>query len=101
MLIVLRYVCLLALGGASILAFISATAATGEMLLAETGRTIENPEAIGFWILAVMAAVSLFSVLRFMFSRAPLAVWGWLKDNKDRLATLALILLIGGLFVAT
>ena len=101
MVIVLRYVCLLALGGASIFAFISATAATGQLLLAESGRTVENPESMGFWIFAVMAGVSLFSVLRFMFSRAPVAVWTWIKDNKDRLATLVLIVLIGGLFVVT
>jgi hypothetical protein len=99
MVLVLRYVCLLALGGASILAFISATAATGQLLLAENGRAIENPEAMGFWILALMAGVSLFSVFRFMFSRAPVAVWTWIKDNKDRLATLVLIVMIGGLFV--
>jgi len=101
MVLVLRYVCLLALGGASFLALISATAETGQLLLAENGRSIENPEAISFWILALMASVSLFSVFRFMFSRAPLAVWTWIKDNKDRLATLVLIVLIGGLFVVT
>lgn len=101
MVLVLRYVCLLALGGASILAFISATGATGQLLLAESGRTVENPEAIGIWVLAAMAGLSLLSLLRFMFARAPLAVWAWIKDNKDRLATLALIFLIGGLFVVT
>ncbi len=99
MAIVLRYICLLALGGASIVAFISATTATSQLLLAQSGRTVENPESLAFWMLAAMAFVSMFSVLRFMCSRAPVAIWAWVKDNRNRLATLALIVLIGGLFV--
>ena len=93
MVLVLRYIFLVALGVASIIAFISATAGTGQMLLASTGHRIDNPDALGFWILFAMAAFSLLSMFRFVWLGIPAMVRGWFSDHKDKFVTL----LLGGI----
>lgn len=88
MLVVLRYAFLLALGAASIFAFVSAMAATGQMLIGNGEYTIQNPREMSAWVLVGMAALSAASLLRFAYSGIPSMIKSWFQGNKDKLATL-------------
>lgn len=101
MVIILRYVFLIALGLASCYAFINASAGTGQILLAEAGHRVDNPAAVGFWILFGMAAFSLMSMFRFVYLGIPAMFRGWLAEHKDKLVTLALGGIVCGIFLMT
>ncbi len=99
MAIVLRYAFLLALGFGGIVAFLSAMSETGNILIHQTGEPSGEPVGFEFWILSVMAALSLFSLLRFAFLRVPNFVRGWFGENWDRLATVVLVVMFGAVFL--
>ncbi len=88
MVIVLRYAFLLSLGVASIFAFISATALTGQMLIAGSGHSVQNPEDMGVWVMAGMAVLTALSLFRFVFSGLPAMAKSWYRNNKDKLLTI-------------
>jgi hypothetical protein len=97
MAIVLRYACLLGIGLASLFVFLSAGSLAGRMM-AEGGTAAAGPDAMTPWMLGVIAAAGLFSVLRF-FIRMPIALRDWYHANKDRIATLTLVGIVGLVFV--
>ena len=99
MIIVLRYAFLLALGMASIFAFISATAVTGQMLIAGSGHTVQNPEDMGVWVLAGMAVLTALSLFRFVFSGLPAMAKTWYQNNKDKLFTLIIAGVVCAVFL--
>ena len=99
MVIVLRYAFLLALGAASIFAFISATAVTGQMLIVGSGHSIQNPQDLGIWVMAGMAALSAVSLVRFVFSGIPAMARRWYGDNRDKLFALVIVVVIGAVFL--
>lgn len=90
MIIVLRYAFLLALGVASIFALFSATAVTGQMLIAGTGHTVQNPEEMGVWVMAGIAVLTGLSLFRFVFTGLPAMAKTWYQNNKDKLFTLVM-----------
>lgn len=99
MAIVLRYAFLLALGFGGIVAFVSAMSETGSILIQESGEPAGRAAGFEVWILAGMAALSLFSLIQFTFSRVPSFVRGWFSNNWDRLATVVLVVLFGAVFL--
>lgn len=99
MALIVRYACLLALAVGSVYAFLTATTVTGEKLLAEAGHRVDDPGTIGVWIIAAMTAFGLLSVFRFVFARLPAMARDWYANNKERLMTLLLIGLVGGIFL--
>ena len=99
MIIVLRYAFLLALGVASIFAFISAMAVTGQMLIAGSGHSVQHPEDMGVWVMAGMAILTTISLLRFVFSGLPAMAKSWYRDNKDKLLTIFIAGIVCAVFL--
>ena len=97
MVIVVRYAFLLALGLAAIFAFVSATAVTGQMLLASTGAGVGNPSEMSLWVMVAMGGLGLLSLFRFTFARLPSMARDWYRENREQLAT---IIVLGGVFFA-
>lgn len=97
--IVLRYVCLLGLGVASLSGFISAGAVTGQMAVSGMDQAYVDPRDMAFWVLGIVATISLFSVVRFLFARIPFMIRDWYRGHKDKLATLAMAGVICIVFV--
>ncbi|GAB4237483.1 MAG: hypothetical protein Kow0032_23340 [Methyloligellaceae bacterium] len=100
MTVLFRYACLLCLGFASLFVFISAGAVTGQLMLADSqGAAAVNPQDMNVWVLGGIASLGLMSVVRFALGRLPLMIRDWFRDNKDRLATVALACIVGFFFV--
>lgn len=97
MTIVLRYACLLGIGLASLFVFLGAGSLAGRVM-ANGETAAADPSTMNLWVLGAIAAAGLLSVFRFCF-RMPIAVRDWYRGNKDRIATLAMIGLVGLVFV--
>ena len=90
MTVLLRYALLLGLGFASLFAFISAGSMTGQMVLASGEQAVVHPQDVSVWVVGAIAALSMFSVFRFMFARMPIMIRDWFRDHREKLSTLAL-----------
>lgn len=99
MIVMLRYACLLGLGLASLLAFVSAGSVTGQMVMASSETTAMHPQDISTWVLGAIAALGLWSVFRFMFAGLPLLIRDWYRDHKEKMATLAMVGIVCFVFV--
>jgi hypothetical protein len=97
--IVLRYACLLGLGLASLLAFISAGSITGQLVMAGSHSGMVRPQEMSLWVLGVIVVISLWSVFRFMFGRFPLMLRDWYHNHKEKMATLAMAGVVCFVFV--
>lgn len=99
--ILLRYACLLCLGGASLFAFVSASAVTGQRLAAAGGYAVHNPADSSFLVLAVIGALGMLSVMNFALRRFPTLVKEWYERRKGALATLMMAGVICVVFLVT
>ncbi|MGD9867402.1 MAG: hypothetical protein AB7U38_05300 [Hyphomicrobiales bacterium] len=97
MVILVRYAFLLALGLGAIFTFVSATAVTGQMLLAGTGTAVQDPSDMSLWVMVAMGGMGLLSLFRHAFVRAPARARLWYRDHRESLATL---IVVGGVFFA-
>lgn len=91
----IRYVTLAALGAASIWALLTAGASNREWLLADSGYAGSERD-IAFWLLAAIAALIAFSLLRFLVLGRTSMVDGWYEDHKGWIY----VVLGGGLLYA-
>lgn len=101
MILVLRYMLLLALGAGSLLVFINAAADAGLMLMASSGHRVDNPATLGVWILFAMAMFSLLSMFRFMWYAIPVMIRDWFMSHRDKFYTLLLGVVVCGIFLVT
>ena len=92
--ILLRYACLLCLGGASLFTFVSASAVTGQRLAATGGYAVQNPADSGFLVLAVIGVLGFLSVVNFVLRRFPSLVKDWYERRKGSIATLMMVAVI-------
>jgi hypothetical protein len=99
--ILLRYACLLGLGGASLFTFVSASAVTGQRLAATSGYAVQNPLDSSFMVLAVIGVIGLLSVLNFVLRRFPSLVKNWYERRKGSISTLILAGMICMVFLVT
>ncbi len=99
--ILLRYACLLCLGGASLFTFVSASAVTGQRLAATSGYAVQNPADSSFLVLAVIGALGFLSVVNFALRRFPSLVKDWYERRKGSLATLMMVGVICIVFLVT
>jgi len=99
--ILLRYACLLGLGGASLFAFVSASAVTGQRLAATGGYAMANSADSGFLVLAVIGLLGLLSVVNFLVRRFPSLVKDWYERRKGSIATLTMAGVICIVFLVT
>ncbi len=68
---VMRYAMLAALAVASLYAALSVGETSGQQLLVDAGHGVENPNEIGFWMLGAIAALTGFSLVRFVIFGIP------------------------------
>ena len=94
--IVLRYACLLGLGLASLAAFITAGAVTGQLVISGGEQASVRPHELGVWVLGLVTALSLLSAFRV---RIPFIIRDWIQDRREKLATLAMAGVICFMFV--
>ena len=101
--IVLRYACLLGLGLASIITFLSASASavTAQRLAASGGDAVQNPASTGVVILALIGILGLASVVKFIVSGFPSLLRDFHDRNKGRIATLMMAGVICFVFLVT
>jgi hypothetical protein len=99
--ILLRYACLLCLGGASLFTFVSASAVTGQRLAATSGYAVQNPADSSFLVLAVIGILGFLSVLNFTLRRFPTLVKDWYERRKGSIATLMMAGVICMVFLVT
>ncbi len=99
--ILLRYACLLCLGGASLFTFVSASAVTGQRLAASSGYAVQNPADSGFLVLAVIGVLGFLSVVNFALRRFPSLVKDWYERRKGSIATLMMVAVIFMVFLVT
>jgi len=97
--ILLRYACLLGLGFASLFSMISAGTVTGQVVMARSDAALVHQQDMNIWVLGVVTLVSVFSVVRFVFARMPLAIRDCYRDHKDKLATLLMAGIVCFVFV--
>lgn len=95
---VMRYAMLAALAVASLYAVISVGETSGQRILVDAGQGVENPNAIGFWVLGGIAALTGLSLVRFVIFGIPTMLGGWYRSNKEWLYTLVLGGAICGMF---
>ena len=97
--LVLRYILLLALGVGSFIVLINVTTATSVLVLSGGGAPADSANDATIWAMASLATISLISLLRFAFQGVPLMISDWFDAYKDRLGTLALVFLVGLIFL--
>jgi hypothetical protein len=97
----LRYACLLGLGGASLFMFVSASAVTRQRLAASSGYVVQNPADSGFIVLAVIGVLGLLSLLNFVLRGFPSLVRRWLERHRGQLTTLVMAGIICMVFLVT
>jgi hypothetical protein len=95
---VMRYAMLAALAVASLYAALSIGETSGQQILVDAGHGVENPNEIGFWMLGAIAALTGFSLVRFVIFGIPTMLGGWYQSNKEWLYTLILGGVIWGMF---
>jgi uncharacterized protein HemY len=101
--ILLRYVCLLSLGYAAIVTFLSASAVTGQRLAASGGYAVQDPADSGFLVLAVIGLLGLFSIVSFVV-RGPSRFRDWqdrrrYERRRSQYGSLVLACIIGVVFL--
>jgi flagellar biogenesis protein FliO len=99
--ILLRYACLLGLGGASLFTFVSASAVTGQRLAATSGHAMQNPIDSSFMVLAVIGVIGLLSVVNFVLRKFPSLVKNWFERRKGSITTMLLASVIWMVFLVT
>jgi hypothetical protein len=95
---IMRYAILLMLAAASLCAVISASADSGQRLLADAGQSGAGPQAIFLWMLGGVALVTSLSLCRFVVFGIPAMLGGWYASNKQWLGFMLLAALIWGVF---
>ncbi len=99
--VLLRYACLLGLGMVSLFMFVNAGAVTGQMLASTSGYGLQDPDDLPLYILAAVGVLGLMSVVRFVFSGFPQLMRDWYDRNLGNLAMLAMICVLGVVFIIT
>jgi flagellar biogenesis protein FliO len=99
--ILLRYACLLCLGGASLFTFVSAGAVTGQRLAATGGYAVENPADSAFMVLAIIGVLGFLSVVNFVLRKFPSLVRDWYERRRGSIATLMMAGIICMVFLVT
>ncbi len=100
MYILFRYAFLLALGFVSIVAFVSASTVTGQMLASTSGYPMQNPGDLPFYVLAAVGLLGFVSMARFVVSGVPQIVRDWTdRKRRSNYAMLAVVCLISAVFV--
>lgn len=99
--ILLRYACLLCLGGASLFTFVSASAVTGQRLAATGGYAVENPADSAFMVLAIIGVLGFLSVVNFVLRKFPSLVRDWYERRSGSIATLMMAGIICIVFLVT
>jgi hypothetical protein len=94
----MRYASLLALAAASVYAVFSVGETNGQQLLVDAGQGGANPNAIAFWVLGAIAALTALSLFRFVMFGIPSMLGGWYQQNKEWLYTLVLGGVVCGMF---
>jgi hypothetical protein len=94
----MRYAALMALAAASLCAVVSVGETSGRQILVDAGQSSVNPNVIGFWLLAAIAALTGFSLCRFVVFGIPSMLGGWYQSNKEWLYTLAFGGLVCGMY---
>lgn len=97
--ILLRYACLLGLGLASLFAFVSASAVTGQRLAASGGYPVQDPADSAFMVLAVIGVLGLLSIVKFAVRGLPLLLRNWYEQRKGQIGTLMLAGVVGIVFL--
>ncbi len=97
--ILFRYAFLLGLGLASIFAFVSATAVTGQRLAASSGYVVQDPADMTFVVLALIGVLGLISVVKFIMSGFPSMMRGWYERHKSQITALTMVGVIGAVFL--
>lgn len=99
--ILFRYACLLGLGLASIFAFVSATAVTGQRLAATSGHAVQDPADSSFLVLALIGILGFLWLMNFVLRRFPSLVRDWYERRKGQLATLMMACVLSIVFLVT
>ncbi len=97
--IILRYAFLLGLGSASLFAFVSATAVTGQRLAASSGYVVQDPSDITFMVLALIGVLGLLSVVKFIISGFPSLMRKGYERLKGQIAALMIAGVVGVVFL--
>ncbi len=101
--ILLRYVCLLSLGYVAIVTFLSASSVTGQRLAASGGYAVQDPADSGFFVLAFIGLLGLFSIVSFVV-RGPSRFRDWqdrrrYERRRSQYGSLVLACIIGVVFL--
>jgi hypothetical protein len=99
--ILLRYACLIGVGLASIFAFVSATAVTGQRLAATGGYAVQNPTDSEFMVLALIGALGFLSVANFVLRGFPSLIRNWYERRKGSIAALMMAGVVCIVFLVT
>ena len=99
MVVVLRYMTLLALGLVSILAFISASYATAYGLFQNNAYAVATNGYLGMMFGVVLVVVTWLAVRRFSNTVAISSSSDFVARHKENIFTIGLVCLIGAFFV--
>lgn len=101
MVLFVRYVLLIVLGFGSAIVLVKAASGTGIMLAADGGAAISHIDGIYFWVLAGIATISAWSMLKFAFQVFPEMINQWFEKHRERIVTVMLGLLVCFVFVVS
>jgi hypothetical protein len=95
-----RYAILVTLAVASLYALVSTgNSSSNELMLVDTGATGSVGEpSFAYWLLAAIAGLTSFSLLRFVVFGIPSMVGTWYESHKEWLYTIVLGGLVCGVY---
>lgn len=101
MVLLVRYLLLLALGLGSAIVFVGATATTARLLMYGGTIAAGHSDNIVIWVLAGAAFLGFISLIMYAFRILPIMMNRWFERYKDRITTIMLGLLVCLIFVLT